>query len=145
MRILITSDIHGNLDKLIELRKKESYDIHLDAGDSNMEDIALSSLQIVSVKGNTDYYSSLPYKRLINSPFGLILLTHGHIERVKIGLDWLYQSAKSNQANIVVFGHTHQQMVKKDGDILFINPGSLTFGNTYIILSKEGVLKKELY
>ena len=33
MKVLITSDIHGDLDKLIRLREIESYDLHLDAGD----------------------------------------------------------------------------------------------------------------
>jgi len=85
MKVLITSDIHGDLDKLIRLREIETFDLHLDAGDSNLHVDNLKRMQIISVKGNTDFFSQLPPIRVVENYLGKIIIVHGHTQNVKYG------------------------------------------------------------
>jgi len=145
MRILVTSDIHGDEQTLHKLRKKERYDLHLDSGDSNIHPQNLQSMQIISVKGNTDFFSNLPLIRVIENELGKILIVHGHIQGVKSGLKYLYELGQAQRANIVIYGHTHYQMLEHQDGIYYLNPGSLRFDNKYAIITKEKIELKELW
>ena len=69
-----------------------------------------------------------------------ILLTHGHYEHVKFGLERLKLKAKLNEADICIFGHTHERYMMVDQGILFINPGSLgDYHRSYAIYENEQV------
>ena len=54
-----------------------------------------------------------------------MMLTHGHLEYVKFGLEKLKLKAKLNQVDIVIFGHTHERYLMVEENIMFINPGAL--------------------
>lgn len=123
MKILITSDIHGNTDALNKI--KESYDIHIDAGDSVIPEHILSIQGIISIRGNCDYYSNLPTERLLNYDGNTFLIIHGHQKDVKYGLSRLIEYAKQKKANYCIYGHTHMQSLKKIDGITFINPGAV--------------------
>lgn len=144
MRILVTSDIHGARELLDFLRKIEKYDIHIDAGDSNLSLTDLSIRQIISVKGNTDFFINLPPLRILENEFGKILITHGHNYHVKMSLTNLFEAGKYQQANYVVYGHTHEQRLDIKNNIYYLNPGSLRYSKQYAIIEKDEVLLKEL-
>lgn len=134
MKILITSDIHRNIKRLNEIIKKHpNTDYHLDAGDSNFTTEFLEDKKIISVKGNTDFFSDLPLKRLIEIEGKKILIVHGHTLRVKRNLKLLYSYAKSLKVDICIYGHTHRQLVEEIDGITFINPGSV-LDKRYVIL-----------
>lgn len=144
MRILVTSDIHGDKEALNRLLSKENYDIHLDAGDSNYSHEELARRQIISVKGNTDFFANLPLIRVIENELGKILIVHGHQYSVKYGLSYLYQLGESQRANYVIYGHTHLQKHEVINGITYLNPGSLKYRWQYAIITKDEVILKEL-
>lgn len=144
MKILVTSDIHGDSQILDFLRKIENYDIHIDAGDSNLSISDLSIRQIISVKGNTDCFTNLPPIRIIENELGKIFITHGHNYNVKLSLTNLFEVGKYQHANYVIYGHTHEQRLDIKDNVYYLNPGSLRFKKQYAVITKDEVLLKEL-
>lgn len=133
MKILITSDIHKNLRKLEKFLKKHSpFDYHLDAGDANLSSDLLKSMNIISVKGNTDFFSNLPLEITLEIDSKKILIIHGHTLKVKRTKDLLYNYAKNSNIDICIYGHTHVQQLEIINEIIFINPGSI-LDNKYAI------------
>ena len=141
MKLLITSDVHGNnlaLEEVINQHKDVDY--HINAGDMCLDPKIWENYHIIAVKGNNDFGSDLPYIRILDLDGIRILLTHGHIEHVKFGLDRLKLKAKVNDAQIVIFGHTHERYMMVDEDILFINPGALgDYHQSYAIYENKQV------
>lgn len=144
MKILITSDLHGRVYYLDKILATSDYDLILDAGDSNLEEHQLKIRNILSVKGNTDYYLNLPFFRIIDLKIGKVLITHGHLEAVKWGLNDLQSKAKSLGVDYVIFGHTHQMMVEKINGITYLNPGSLGYEKTYIEIFNKTIRRRNL-
>lgn len=138
MEILITSDLHGETLKLEKLKAQyPNITTHLDAGDSNLSITELNKYNVTSVRGNMDSDLNLNIHEILTIDNKKILLIHGHTVGVKSGLLSLYETAVSIEANIVIFGHTHEPYMKRVDNILFINPGSLRYGNTYVIYKND--------
>src|SRR5690554_1359926 len=127
MKLLITGDIHGRSDMLEKVLKKEkSFDLHLNTGDLGIDLKTIEQTQMIAVKGNTDYYLDLPTERIMEHEGIRILLTHGHLQNVKYGLTELIEFAKEVEADVCIFGHTHDAFYRQIDHITFINPGTLT-------------------
>lgn len=125
MKLLITSDVHGGLEALIDIIKRHpDVDYHLNAGDMALDPKRYEQHHIISVKGNNDFGVDLPYERILNFE-KKILLTHGHLDHVKFGLEKLKLKAKLQQVELVIFGHTHERYLMVEENILFVNPGAL--------------------
>lgn len=129
VKTLVVSDTHGNRRALREIVRcfgGMAYLFHL--GDNtrdahyladNMPDTA-----VIAVRGNGDYGSDEPDTQAVTIQGRKLLLTHGHLQHVKYGLDRLTYFALAQQADGVLFGHTHEPYIHRDGGIWFINPGS---------------------
>ena len=67
-----------------------------------------------------------------------IFYTHGHLYSVKTELGGLLQAARELDANVVLFGHTHQPLCTYREGVHLLNPGSLGYpgeqGRTYGIV-----------
>lgn len=139
MKLLITSDVHGNLDLLKEvIHLHNNILFHINAGDMALPLKTYESYHIIAVKGNNDFGIDLPYMRLLDIEDKKILLTHGHHEHVKYGLERLSIKAKFHQVDICIFGHTHIPFSKMIDGILYINPGALSSGS-YCIYENEKI------
>lgn len=126
MTLLITSDVHGRLDLLEEVIKKHhTIQNHINAGDMVLNPVLYEKHHIITVKGNNDFGVDLPYVRIFDIEDKKMMLTHGHLEYVKFGLEKLKLKAKLNQVDIVIFGHTHERYLMVEENIMFINPGAL--------------------
>ena len=170
MKLLIASDIHGSLkycNKLVEQYKKEGCDKLILLGDilyhgprNDLPEeynpkgvIALlnaMSDEILTVRGNCEAevddmvldFNVLAEYALLYIKNRLVFLTHGH----KFNLDNLQ---KIKKGDILFNGHTHISMIKKCGDILYVNPGSVSIPKEdtprgYIILSENEIIHKNL-
>lgn len=148
-KILIVSDSHG---KMQNLRKAVSNMagtmnrmIHL--GDSlcsleEMEEIAGCSVDMV--KGNSDsIMSDLPTSKVVQIGQYTALLTHGHKYGGKWGIDSMKEAARENGAGILMFGHIHEPIIEPYGDVVVLNPGSISQPRqeghrpTYIVMTIE--------
>lgn len=129
MKIFVISDTHGKLDKVLEVWDRlTNVDLVIHLGDYEKDAMRLEKLletEVVSVKGNMDgSYSSDDYK-IVETEYGNILLTHGHMENVKMSPLNLIYKAQELGCKAALFGHTHQAAYEEISGIYLVNPGSL--------------------
>jgi putative phosphoesterase len=129
MKVLIVSDTHGRNQYLLKtLEKVSPIDllIHLgdfEGGEEYIRTIASCPTEFVS--GNNDFFNGLPREKLIRIGKYSILLTHGHRYGVNYNTNTVRDLAVKNNADIVMFGHTHVPMIDLSQSVWVINPGSL--------------------
>lgn len=129
MKVLIVSDTHGREQYLLKtLERVNPIDllIHLGDYDGSEEYIqSISPCPVEMVSGNNDFFNGLPKEKMILIGKYYVMLTHGHRYSVNSGIYTLKEAAMHNNANIVMFGHTHVPMIDLKDNVWAINPGSL--------------------
>ena len=138
--ILIISDYHKREAEVVALINEYKPEYVLCCGDGESDDTFYQENNIISVKGNCDY-ANLPITKVVDILDKKYLLTHGHLYDVYFDIFKLYLLAKENNANIVLYGHTHNQFLEEYEGVIFINPGALKDGNYAIIDNDEIILK----
>lgn len=151
MNILVISDTHGRMDRVYNLyRRLENIDLIIHLGDGIKDAIELKERLEVDVRfvlGNNDNFEKhsvySKYSDIIDTKAGKIFITHGHLEGIDFSLNTIFYKAKEQGCNIVCFGHTHRRFYEKFGDIVFINPGSISkprdcSEGSYAIISISG-------
>ncbi len=159
MKCLVFSDSHGSI-----LGMKRAINMHPDAevifflgdGLSDLESLIYDrSRAYIAVRGNCDSHGILGDVMVKKTDSITLLghrifLTHGDLYGVKYGLDGIRGLAVDHNADIVLFGHTHQPLEKyiptEDGGYYLFNPGSIgggfgtksSFG--VINLTEQGIL-----
>lgn len=118
MRIIVCSDSHGNSSALDEIyRRYPNCDLYLHAGDSEDDEWSIKPFE--SVLGNCDYRGDFPTRRIIDTPYGTLLIQH-HPEMPK-------DIIKEYKVKIFIHGHTHRRKDIEENGIRIINPGSISF------------------
>ncbi|GAM11057.1 putative metallophosphoesterase YsnB [Geobacter sp. OR-1] len=142
MNCIVFSDTHGNYPlaaETVSLAAPVDMIIHLgdETEDANMiERICLTQVQ--KVAGNCDPPGKWPREICTSVGETRMLLTHGDRYSVKAGLSKLVERAVAADAQVVLYGHTHQASIERIGGILFVNPGSLHCGaaiKSYAVLT----------
>ena len=136
MRALILPDIHGETTTLRWLleevwKQVGPIDAYICLGDGVRDfDNAESFIRqrdehatMYAVRGNCDFTAAHPDRLVIHLGGLKIYLTHGHIHRVKGGLDYLRSAAREAGADIALYGHTHRANVEYTTPWL-LNPGA---------------------
>lgn len=127
MRIGVFSDCHREIGPLLRALQAEPVDYLIGLGDyvGDGEDVAEAlGLPILQVRGNGDWASSAPSRRLVTFGDSRLYLCHGHEEGVKSGLLTLSYQAMEADADLALFGHTHQALDVEMGGVRLLNPGS---------------------
>ena len=154
MKILVLRDTHGyleNAENIIDkIGTKMEAIIHL--GDYENDVAVLKKkypfLTFYSVRGNNDYSSKTPEELMLRMGGKRLLLTHGHKQRVYYNFYTISCWAEEQQADIVLFGHTHIPVNDFKGSVYLFNPGSIslpratqcpTFG--ILDISESGVIR----
>lgn len=131
MRVGVLSDTHNRLDLAsMAIKQMGSIEVLLHAGDLYHDAFRLTlplEVQVVAVRGNSDYGEDGRVEEVLELAGHKILLTHGHLYRVKHACQKLLDRAKKLQVKAVVFGHTHIVKNVVEDDILLFNPGSISF------------------
>jgi putative phosphoesterase len=132
MKLLILSDTHGNYPLAIEASEiagKFDGIIHLGDGVEDAGILAdIADCPVVMIAGNCDTATTAlrEYSRVCAGK--KLFCTHGDTYEVKAGLTGLHQKALAEEAQIVLYGHTHRAAIETIDGVLFINPGSLNKG-----------------
>ena len=133
MKIGVFGDSHipDRADKIPDEVKKELYacDLIICTGDLTGEEV----VQFVEksgklhkiVRGNMDHLN-LPKIESIDIEGKRIVITHSDEVRPRGDNDQLFEIAKRYDADILLYGHTHQQDFWERNEKMFINPGSAT-------------------
>ena len=117
IKVGILSDTHGVIHpEIIKLMNDCDFVIH--AGDIVDEDslrVLRPKQKMIAVKGNNDLHiSSLGEVEMLDLPGGNIAVEHGHMHgHIQPSHDSLRDTYPN--AKIVVYGHTHKQVIDKEG------------------------------
>lgn len=130
MKILVISDSHKqyeNMDRAIEIEMPDRI-FHLGDGEGcedYVEAVAQCPLEIV--RGNCDFASDLPAEVVMRVGAHVVMLTHGHYYNVSFGPQMLAEVAKEKGVDVVLYGHTHVPLLREEGGITIMNPGSISY------------------
>lgn len=129
MRIVVISDSHGRtgvIDKILSNQPDARHVFFLGDKVSDIEDFEFlyPKKTFHTVCGNCDYFSMVPAVGLENLNGVRILYTHGHTFNVKYGTQRLIEAAAQNNAQIVLYGHTHVSEILYEDGLYIVNPGS---------------------
>ena len=129
--IAVISDTHAHLDpRIIEIISE--CDIAIHAGDicgaDILEKMKPKRGEVIAVTGNNDPYCHISNKKLpevmsVDLPGGKITIEHGHVHGAhKPCHDSL--RATHSDAKVIIYGHTHKQVIDKSGAPWVVNPGA---------------------
>lgn len=119
----LISDTHGMLRPDV-FDAFKGVEMILHAGDVGGDDI-LDELQTIApvyaVRGNTDEIDNprLPAQRRLRIGGAWVLVTHGH----EVGAKPITLMA-AYDADVIVYGHTHRELVTYEDGRLCVNPGA---------------------
>ena len=145
--LLVVSDSHGRADILraIVERFGERCDALVFCGDGIGDLCACLEASkknkklsknfppvVAFARGNGDYPDfpfgegeiKVPQHKFLKVAGMNVMITHGHAEGAYYGLGRMGQVAAENQADVVLYGHTHVASRKEEDLVHYINPGS---------------------
>jgi putative phosphoesterase len=133
MKILIVSDTHRRNENLkTVLSRTAPIDMLIHLGDvEGSENVIRSWLEpgvdFEIVKGNNDFFSDLDMEKEIMIGKYKVLLTHGHMYNISLGVEILRQEAIARGFDIAMFGHTHKPYFENEHGVIILNPGSISY------------------
>ena len=142
MKILVLSDSHGDVDRCARCVEAVQPDHILHLGDCIRDAWHLQErfphIPMDAVPGNCDWRMEQDQEeRLLELGGVRILMMHGHTRHVKFGHLAVCYAAREMDAQILLFGHTHQPLVDFDGALWVLNPGSVRDRDTYGVITIE--------
>lgn len=146
MRVAVISDTHGMTDFIInEINNRKDIDYIIHLGDHAWDAKLISEktgINTVYVKGNNDFGSDAIEDKVIYLDGHKIFMTHGHRYGVYFGIDSIYYKAKSLNADIALYGHTHAYYKEESDNLLILNPGALSYSRgdaytSYVVMDLE--------
>jgi len=145
LKLLVISDTHGHIERvlrLLPLFKDLDTIVHLGDYLRDAEQIQkYTEIPVIAVGGNGDgVFSKVEAIKTVDTPFGTIVITHGHLHGARRGIDRLLYQAGECEAKAVLFGHTHTPFYGVFDGVAVINPGSLSLPTnqtqgTYAVLN----------
>ena len=79
------------------------------------------------VRGNNDFFSSLPREEEFYLCGYKVFITHGHAYYVSLDPEYIFEEGKARNVDIVMYGHTHRPFFEQKEGLTVLNPGSLSF------------------
>jgi len=135
---------------MIDIIALENPDQVLHLGDNDRDCFCIEStyphIPLRLVRGNCDLFSSNPDIDRFTLCEKQFIMTHGHLHGVKSGLRKVIDAAQREQADVLLFGHTHIPHYSIEDGLTVVNPGSILYGNaSYAVLEiKNGAVSCEL-
>ncbi len=126
---MLRGDSRARLAPVLDLFHRATVDLILHTGDTGalallrvLEEIA----PVAAVRGNADpveTLDALPDRVLIHAGLKKILLLHGHQGKTAVATA---RRAATVEIDLLVFGHSHQPLIEREGHTILFNPGSPT-------------------
>lgn len=146
MKVLIVSDTHRKNDNYFAVIKQQKPDLVIHCGDAEGSEYALTEAAgcpVYIVLGNNDFFSQLPRElEVMVGPYK-VWVTHGHNYYVYMSSEHIKREALARGMDIVMYGHTHKPVVDQSGDVIVVNPGSLSYPRqenhrpSYVVMELE--------
>lgn len=132
MKLLIIADTHNDfpaLKKVLHAHSECDLVIHCGDGEKDIEQFRREfpgfKAPVEIVRGNCDFNTSIPERFTLDLPYGhRLVATHGHLFMAGDFRSNLVRLARSEQADLVLFGHTHSRYDRRVERVQLFNPGS---------------------
>lgn len=140
MRILVLSDIHGDLRSAMQaVNAQPSADMLVFCGDGAEQFKYLKNVlpdkTVVGVRGNCDFGSDLQPTEIVTAGGKTLFITHGHLYQAKFSIYNMVCAAREANADVLLFGHTHNAFQEYDDGLYIMNPGHCSgYGASYGIV-----------
>lgn len=85
-------------------------------------------IPLENVCGNCDYTDEAPSQLIVDAEGKRIMLCHGHLYHVKMGIGAAVEAARKAKVDVLVFGHTHEMLCTQCHGLWILNPGSIRGG-----------------
>lgn len=156
MKILVLADTHGSIyEAKLAINANPDTDLVIHLGDHVRDAKRIAEMfpeiKFEIVPGNCDYiFGETDMEKVLECEGKRIMLTHGHRQYAKNGLDELSGLAEKNNADLLLYGHTHVPEVVRKNFFILLNPGSVSFprGNsqkTYgLVEIEDGEIKAQI-
>ena len=159
MEFLIFSDSHGKFEPMQTALNRQPVPplgvFHLGDGFRDTAYLELNGIPLYAVKGNCDLFygdfqGECPEERTVTVGTHRTLVTHGAKYGVKSGLGGLISAAVRQQADLVLYGHTHvpaSEIIPAGTEVCgrvlerplyLFNPGSIGQGRSFGTLTVQG-------
>lgn len=127
MKIIILSDSHSmTKSTLSNFITNHPADYYLHCGDLYMPYTPLDINNFYNVRGNNDY-GEIEITKTFKIDNLKFFMCHGHTFNIDETTSDLEKYAFNNQIDVVCFGHSHCPTYYQKNNVIFINPGSLTY------------------
>lgn len=130
MKVLIVSDTHRKNENYFVAVEREKPDMVIHCGDVEGSEYALTEAAgcpVYITLGNNDFFSNLPRELDLDIGPYKVWVTHGHNYYVSMGSEHIRREAIIKGVDIVMYGHTHRPVVDRSGQVIVVNPGSLSY------------------
>lgn len=130
MKVLIVSDTHRKNENYFVAVEREKPDMVIHCGDVEGSEYALTEAAgcpVYITLGNNDFFSNLPRELDLDIGPYKVWVTHGHNYYVSMGSEHIRREALIKGVDIVMYGHTHRPVVDQSGQVIAVNPGSLSY------------------
>jgi hypothetical protein len=131
MKILIVSDTHRHNTNFLEVVEKVApLDMVIHCGDVEGSEHIISEAAgcpVEMVRGNNDFFTSLPREKEFMLGSYKVWLTHGHHYGIAMSSEMIKQEARGREVDIVMCGHTHRPAIEREHDLTLLNPGSISY------------------
>lgn len=155
MKILVFSDSHrawSDLSDIIKVNKDSDVIIFLGDGEDDFEKALRNNgifphgnilKDVYVVNGNCDLFSDSA--STVTAEIGGVrfLITHGYMQKVKMGLERLAAEAYTKKCQVALFGHTHERKLTNINGVTLFNPGALRNGSYGVIKTDNSEMKFE--
>lgn len=146
MKVLVVSDTHRRNENYFKILEMHKPDMVIHCGDVEGSEYALTEAAdcpVHIVLGNNDFFSDLPRELELQVGSHKVWVTHGHNYYVSMGNEHIKREAIARGVDIVLYGHTHKPVVDMSGNVIAVNPGSLSYPRqeghepTYVIMETD--------
>ena len=131
MKVLVISDSHGansGIEEALSLHTDAKHVLFLGDGFRSVSDLAFCypEREFLLLAGNCDFGADAPHEALWVINGYRIFACHGHTQMVKYGPGAAIQRAKTEKAQVLLYGHTHEAYCGYEDGLYVMNPGSIS-------------------
>lgn len=137
MTVLVLSDSHGDMKNMRIAIDREMPRAIFHLGDHDSDAFQLQKefphIPMYCVCGNCDrMFPWAPESRIEELEGVRIFAAHGHKQNVKFGHMSFYMATREQNAQLGLFGHSHEPLCEEHDGLWLLNPGTCKgYGATY--------------
>jgi len=144
MKIVVFADSHSDIDTMSIVIEVENPDMIIHLGDHVTDGTELqkmyATIPMELVKGKTDRTDEYFSEKILLLNDKSIFITHGDMYDVEQGISDLVDRGMSDDADIILFGHTHKPYLQNNEGIWIMNPGRIGRRSSKVINATYGIL-----